>query len=207
MVCAINNSERIAALGVLLDEVSQRLDILLSSGRITTDFMVADRSSGTARYVPAYILDGIKGASTVERVEDLSPRHDKLVARLIAHVQRHVPTADVDLLYALKSEVSIYQNLHADHVNEVRALYLDRMLHIGSVILTEIALYGLVDDIGSLQQRIHRCRKEVAPGIQYGPAWAVTQKAVQLLRSRGLDREARSVELFEAIYIEDRAAA
>lgn len=184
------------ALGAALHEVSTVLDGLLASGALTTNFMVADRSGGTIKYVPAYLFEFVRNAGTCIRFEDFSRDHRGVVDTMTSYVNRHVPGADTSPLSELRDRLHRFPTSSVEHRDETRALHMSRMLHIGWALLDETASEGFWERDPGLQATVTWAATAASPPLPYCTRKDVVRRAVELLRSQSLDREASAAEAF-----------
>lgn len=196
MVLTLEVSERMDALGAVLHEISTVLDGLLSSGALTTNFMEADRSGGTVKYVPAYLFEFIRHAGTCASFEDSSRDHRAFLDLMISYVSRNVPGASTSPLSDLRSRLRRFPTSSVEHRDEARVLHMSRMLDIGWALLDEAASAGLWERDLGLAATVTSAAAAASPPLPYGTRKGVVQRAVELLRSKSLDREASAAEAF-----------
>lgn len=189
-------SERTAALGDALGQVSKTLDALLETGSLTTDFMVADRSAGTMKYVPAYVFNFVRDAGTCERFEDLSRDHTAFFDRMISHVKRWVDSSETSPLDEARSCLLRFPKASQEHAKETRALHMARMLDMGWALLVETAGAGHWEIDPRLEASVADALSKSAPPLPYRTRDGIVRHAVAVLSCRGLIREASAAETF-----------
>ena len=198
MVRTLEVSERMDALGAVLHEVSTVLDGLLSSGALTTNFMEADWSGGAVKYVPAYLFEFIRHAGTCASFEDSSRDHRRFLDLMVSYVNRNVPGASTSPLSDLRDRLRRFPDSSVEHRDETRVLHMSRMLDIGWALLDEAASAGLWERDLELEMEatVTSAAAAASSPLPYRSRMDVVQRAVELLRSKSLHREASAAETF-----------
>jgi hypothetical protein len=185
-------AQRIAILSVAIEAASSRLDALLSDGVLTTNLL--DGMAGRGKYVPGYVFEAARVATTTERFECLIFDHRPFFERVISEMRELDPALAVDKIESMMGLVSLPSKDSEEWTLQSRALHVRKVLDLAYGLLEEISREGL-SDVPAEIARFH----SVAVRIDERPICHQSRDEVLrafafVMSAHGLDREADLLE-------------
>lgn len=185
---------RIAILTTALAVVSQRLDVLLDEGVVTTAFSI----EGGPKFVPEFVFRLVRTAADSERFEHLAVDHRPFFDRMLWEMEEHDPSLALHAVAPLRSLLTLPKRDTEEWTLQNRALHIRRALDLGYGLLKEIESEGL-SPVPAWISHIHAgAVKEDEVPSRYKSRAGFLQDFADYLSMRGLDREARMLESIKA---------
>jgi hypothetical protein len=185
-------AQRIAILSVALEAASGRLDALLAERVLTTNLL--DSMAGKGKYVPGYIFEVARCASTTERFECPIVDHRPFFERVASEMRELDPALAADKIEDMMDLLDLPARGSKEWALQSRALHVRKVLDLAYGLLEEISREGLSDVPGAIS-RYHAVAVGIDdPSICYQTRDEVLLAFAFLLSVRGLSREAGLLE-------------
>lgn len=185
-------AQRIAVLSLALEAASGRLDALLAEGILTTNLL--DSMAGKGKYVPGYIFEAARVASTTERFECLIFDHRPFFERVASEMRELDSALAADKIESMFGLIALPPKGSDEWSLQSRAMHVRKILDLAYGVLDEISREGLSDVPPDVAHYHHAAVRIDERPTCYQTRDEVLRAFAFVMSTRGLDREAGLLE-------------